>query len=67
MKEFEVYIEETCSQKFIVMAKDMEEAEEIAMEKYDEGEFVLEPGELVSKCMMTRDTETDEETNWCEF
>lgn len=67
MKEFEVYIEETCCQKFIVMAKDMEEAEEIAMEKYDEGEFVLEPGELTSKCIMTRDTETDEETNWMEF
>ena len=66
-KVFEVCIEETVSQVFEVEAADMGEAEEIATEKYDNGEFVLEPGELSGKQMMIRDPETNEETSWFDF
>lgn len=67
LRTFEVSIEETVSQTFEVEAHDMEEAEEIAIEKYDDGEFVLEPGELQMKQMMVHDPETDEYTSWNEF
>ena len=67
MKDFEVTIEETLTQTFKVKANSLTEACEIASEKYNNGEFVLEPGELESKEMMARDAETEEETNWFEF
>ena len=66
-REFEVYIEEIVNEEFTVEAVDMEEAEEQMIEKYNKGEVVLEPGNLVSKSIMVRDPETDEETSWNEF
>lgn len=67
MKEFEVIIEETVSQSFTVVASSLEEAEEIAQNKYYEGEFVLEPGDCQYRTMMARDNETKEETSWGQF
>lgn len=67
MKEFEITIEETVSQTFTVEANSMEEAMDIANEKYYDGEFVLEPGTLTGKQMMGYDPETDENTNWVDF
>jgi len=67
MKKFEVTIEEVISQTFELQAENLEQAIDLAMEKYGNGEFVLEPGELESKTMMVKDTETEEETNWFDF
>lgn len=66
MKEFTIVIEETVSQPFVVVANDAEEAMKIAEDKYKNGEFVLEPGELVCK-QMTIVSPDDELTEWTEF
>lgn len=66
-KQFEVFIEEVVSEEFTVEAVDMDEAAEIMMDKYNKGEVVLEPGNLVTKSIMVRDPDTEEETGWNEF
>lgn len=66
MKTFKITIEEHVSGTFEVEANDIEEAMEIAEKKYNEGEFVLEPGELTAKLMMADDGE-DDCTEWTEF
>jgi hypothetical protein len=66
-KKFVVTIEEMVSQGFEIFAKDNEEAMQIAEEKYNNGEFVLSPGNLVCKQMSVRDTETNLECEWVEF
>lgn len=67
MKDFEIIIEEVVSDTFLVKAKDYEEAMEIATKKYNDGEFVLEPGNLESRTMAARDIETGEETSFIDF
>lgn len=67
MKTFRITIEETISQDFEVEAEDMEQAMEIAEEKYNNCEFVLEPGEVNYKQMQCEDTETNESTEWMQF
>ena len=67
MKKFKVIIEETISQEFEVEAEDFESAANIATEKYNNGEFVLEPGEVNYKQMSVCDEDTQEQTNWFEF
>ena len=49
MAEYKVIIEETVSKDFIVTAKNAEAARKIAEEKYKSCEFVLDPGNLISK------------------
>lgn len=66
MKTFMVTIEEHLSKTFEVKANDIEEAMEVAEEKYDEGEFVLEPGEVNAKLMMADDGDGNC-TEWTEF
>lgn len=66
MKKYVIVIEEIVSKEFVVEAKDAEEAMEIAEEKYENGEFVLDPGNLVSKQMAITEPD-DEATEWCEF
>jgi hypothetical protein len=66
MKKIKVTIEEHVSQTFEVEANDIEEAMEIAEEKYNNGEFVLESGELTAKLMMADDGNGDC-TEWVEF
>lgn len=46
MPKFTVIIEETVSQDFDIEANSQEEAIKIARDKYRNGEFVLEPGNL---------------------
>lgn len=65
-KKYVIIIEETVSKEFVVEAKDAEEAMEIAEEKYENGEFVLDPGDLVAKQMAITEPD-DEVTEWCEF
>lgn len=66
MKKFIIAIEETVVQNFEVGAETLEQAMEIAEEKYNNGEFVLEPGEICFRQMAV--VKSDEEmTEWTEF
>ena len=61
--KFLVNIEEVVCETFEIEAESLEEALEVAREKYDSGEIVLEPGELIS----TRASAYDEEAGeWSE-
>jgi hypothetical protein len=64
--QFKITIEEMVSQSFNVEAETMEEAMETAEAKYKSGEFVLEPGNLVTKQMMAENDNGDS-TEWTEF
>ena len=67
LKHFKITIEEMVSQTFDVYAKDDEDAETIVIENYNNGAFVLSPGNLVAK-QMKIDNITDNEFNeWIEF
>lgn len=62
-----VNIQEVVSETFEIEADSMEEALEIAREKYDDGEIVLEPGELISTSASAYDEETGEWSEVVEF
>lgn len=64
--KFVIAIEETVSEYFEVEAEDAEEAIVIAEEKYNKGEFVLEPGNLVYK-QMAIVKPADEVSEWIPF
>ena len=66
MKKFNIIIEETISQEFVVSADNYNEAIAIAKEKYSNCEFVLEPGNLISKEMKIYDSENFG-VDWFEF
>ena len=66
MAEYKVVIEETVSGNFIVDAESAEAAREIAEGKYKSSEFVLEPGNLISKRMAILSPNIDE-IEWREF
>ena len=66
MKKIKVTIEEHISQTFEVEADNIEEAMEIAEDKYNDGEFVLEPGAVNARFMMADDGD-GECTDWTEF
>lgn len=66
MKKFKITIEEHVSETFEVEANDIGEAMAIAEEKYYDGEFVLEPGEVSARLMMADDGNGDC-TEWTEF
>jgi hypothetical protein len=66
MKTFKITIEEHISETFEIEANDIDEAMEKAKEKYNDGEFVLEPGNVTAKLMMADDGEGDC-TEWSEF
>ena len=66
-KKFIVTIEEMVSEDFEIIAENEEEAEKIATEKYNNGEFVLEPGNLVAKQMQIHNVTDDKYIDWFEF
>lgn len=66
MKKFVITIEETVCQNFEVEAENAEQAMEFAENKYQNGEFVLEPGEVCFKQMAIMKPD-DEATEWIEF
>jgi hypothetical protein len=61
-----ISIEETVVGSFEVEAKSKEEALEIAKEKYDNCEFVNEPGDLVEKKIAAR-VDGEDFSGWEEF
>ena len=65
--KFEITIEETVSETFVVFADSEEDAVNIATKKYNFGEFVLQPGSLVAKQMSVHDVDNDTYTEWFEF
>ena len=67
MKNFKVTIIEHVCETFDVEAETIEDAMEIAETKYNKCEFVLEPGEIISKLMYAEDEETEEITGTREF
>lgn len=65
-KTFKITIEEHVIETFEVEAANIEEAMETAQNKYNNGEFVLEPGEVIAKLMMADDGDGNC-TEWTEF
>ncbi len=64
-KKYEVIIEEVVSSTFEIEAESYDEALEKSIEKYKNGTFVLEPGEIISKKVAVVDN--DEELEWIDF
>jgi len=62
-----VTIEETVSDTFEVEAETVEEALEIAKEKYHCGEFVLEPGTVTNRMIQAVAENSEDTTEWEEF
>lgn len=57
MKTFKILIEEILSDSFEVIAENKTDALKIAKEKYYNGEFVLEPGNLINtEILITEET-----------
>lgn len=68
MSKFKITIEEHISKTFEVEATDLDEAMEIAEQKYNTGEFVVDAFNApTAKLMMAEDEETGECTEWGEF
>ena len=65
--KFKITIEEMVSQDFFVDAKDIGSALEIAEKNYGNGEFVLEPGNLVRKQICGESLENCDCVDWYEF
>lgn len=66
--EFKITIEEHHTGTFYIKANNIEEAMEIAEDKYKMGELVIEyDGYPAAKLMMAEDEETGECTEWEEF
>ena len=62
-----VNIQEVVSETFEIESNSVEEALEIAREKYDNGEIVLEPGELISTSASAYDEKIGEWSEAVEF
>lgn len=66
MAEYKVMIEETVTATFTVVAESEAAAKKIAEAKYKNCEFVLEPGNLISKKMAVVPPKADC-VEWSEF
>ena len=66
-RPFLVTIEETISEEFIVTADSIEDAMQIAIDKYQKEEVVLSPGNLENKQIMLYDKSNDTYSDWIEF
>ena len=64
--KYTITMEETVAKDFEVEANDAEEAYEIAEQKYNSGESVLDPGECQFK-QIAITTPSNEATEWKEF
>ena len=67
MNRYIVNIEETVNEDFEVYAESPQEAFEIAAEKYENGEFVLEPGNLTDKKIAVFGENNEQFIDWEEF
>ena len=68
LHRFSVIIEEHISSSWSIEATSIEEAMEIAKQKYDNGEFVVDAYNApTAKLMQVENEETGEQTEWEEF
>ena len=67
MKEYSVTIEEHISETFKIQANNIEEAMEIAEERYWKGEYVLASEASVNARLMQADDGEGDCTEWTEF
>ena len=65
--KFKVTIEETIRDEFDIEADSEQEAIELAIVKYDNGEYVLEPGNLTDKRMLIADENGKSNKEWVSF
>jgi len=65
MEMFRIAIEETVIDEFLIEAINRDEAIDIAIRKYKEGEFVLDPGNLIAKQMAVVNYTSP--TEWFDF
>ncbi len=63
-KKYVITIEETVSKNYEVSAINEEEALKTAVEKYRNGEFVLDPGEVTFRQMAIHNSETGDISDW---
>ena len=66
-KLFQITIEETISEHFEVYAPNIDEAIQMAEDKYDKAEFMLSPGNITSRKIFAVDKDIDLEKGWIEF
>lgn len=66
MEKYTIAIEEVVSQEFEVDADNAEEAMELAAQRYRNGEYILEPGEVQFK-QMAITKPCSKVTAWVEF
>ena len=66
MKKFNITIEELLVQEFTLTAKNAEEAVALAKEKYRDGEFILDFGEVQFKRLAVTDP-YGASSEWSEF
>ena len=67
MKKYKVAIEEHINQIFEVEAVDLEEALQLAKERYYKGEYVLEGDANVSARLVSVENDNGDFVNWYEF
>lgn len=65
--EYTVTIEEHISQEFSIKAYDIFCAMDAAMQKYKQGELVVQPAAPTARLIMARDNKTGDLTEWKEF
>lgn len=66
-KLFQITIEETISECFDVYADNIDEAIQIAEDKYHNSEFVLAPGNIINRRLFIVDGDVDLKKEWIEF
>jgi hypothetical protein len=66
-QEYVIDIEESVVSSFRVKANSMEEAMQIAEEKYWSGKFVVTPGDVAARQMRASNENFSEQTEWVEF
>lgn len=66
-KLFQITIEETISECFDVYADNIDEAIQMTEDKYNNGEFILAPGNITNRKMFIVDEDIDLKKEWIEF
>ena len=66
-KVFKITIEEHISESFEIEAIDIEEAMQLAEERYQKGEYVLDGEANVSARLMSAEDDNGDFTEWVEF
>lgn len=66
-KLFQITIEETISECFDVYADNIDEAIQTAENKYNNGEFILAPGNITNRKIFIFDEDINLKKEWFEF